>query len=317
MYSLVNSNPVPSPSSGDVKHILSSSDLSYGQICQLLFLAAQMKTQRINSPKPIQSHENRVLAMIFEKPSLRTRLTFEVAMKELGGHAIYLTKQDIDMGNRESVYDIAKNLSQWSAMIVARVNCHETICELAEHSEVPVVNALTDLEHPCQALADVLTIYERFGERDLKVTWIGDGNNVCNSFAAMAARLGHDVTICTPPGYEAASYVYQADNVEQVYSVNEAVRGANVIYTDVWVSMGQEAEEPERCARFAPYQVNEQVMKMTSQDAVFMHCLPAKRGYEVTNGVIEGKHSVVFEQAGNRLYAQKALMKLLLEGALS
>jgi ornithine carbamoyltransferase len=309
-YNLPNAGTQP-------KHILSSSDISYGQLCQVLDLAQAMKRQRLENPQPIAQVENRMLAMLFEKQSLRTRITFETAIHELGGHGIYLTKSDIDMGQRESVYDVAKNLSQWSAMIVARLNSHTTLCQLAEHSSVPVINALTDMEHPCQALADVLTITEKFGDDALKVAWIGDGNNVANSFAVTASKLGHNVVICTPPGYEAASYVYSQPNVEHCYDPKAAAQDADVVYTDVWVSMGQESEEQERIERFAKYQVNDAIMALTKPNAIFLHCLPAKRGFEVVDSVIDGPKSVVFEQANNRLYAQKALMHLLLENRIA
>lgn len=298
------------------KHILSSSDLSFGQLCLILQLAHKLKTRRLENPQPIQPFENRMLAMLFEKQSLRTRVSFETAMTELGGHSIYLTKNDIDMGHRESVYDVAKNLCNWSTMIVARLNSHATLCELAEHSSVPVINALTDLEHPCQALADLQTVQEEFGLDEKKVVWIGDGNNVCNSFAVTASKLGHEVVICTPPGYEAASYVYGSSNVSQSYDPLDAVKGASVVYTDVWVSMGQEAEEAERIQRFAKYKVTDTIMNAAASDAIFLHCLPAKRELEVSSSVIDGPQSRVFPQAANRLYAQKALMQLLLEGVI-
>lgn len=298
------------------KHVLTSSDLSPAQVRLVLDLAKVLKYDRNFAPKQVHLHENRVLAMIFEKQSLRTRFTFETAMVELGGHAIYLTKSDIDMGNRESISDVAENISRWSAMIVARLNSHETIVELAKHSSVPVINALTDLDHPCQALADLLTIEEHLGTEPKKLVYIGDGNNVANSFAVTAAMLGHEVVICTPPGYEAADVCYSFPNVTQVYDPIGAVKDADAVYTDVWVSMGQEAEEEERIARFAKYQVNDELMSYAKPSAIFLHCLPARRGLEVTDGVIDAPQSVVFDQAENRLHAQKSLMKLLLDGVL-
>ena len=243
-------------------HILASSDLSGQQIRKILDTAKSLKHQWHNKPGAIVPQENRMLAMIFEKQSLRTRVSFETGWHELGGNAIYLTKADIDMGKRESVADTAQVLSRWATLIVARLNEHKVIEELAKHSSVPVINALTDLEHPCQALADLLTIEEVFDKRKLKIAWIGDGNNVANSLAVTAARLGHEVVICTPPGYEADEVAYKEPGVEQVYLPQVAVKGANVVVTDTWVSMGQEAEAAERLPRFAKYQVNEDLMKL-------------------------------------------------------
>lgn len=299
------------------KHVLTSSDLSPSQVRLILDFAKLLKHERNFAPKHVQLKENCVLAMIFEKQSLRTRFTFETAMVELGGHAIYLTKNDIDMGHRESISDVARNLSRWAAMIVARLNSHETIVELAKHSSVPVINALTDLDHPCQALADLLTVEEHLGVEPKKLVYIGDGNNVANSFAVTAAMLGHAVVICTPPGYEAADVCYSFANVMQVYDPVAAISGADAVYTDVWVSMGQEKETEERLQRFARYQVNEELMSQAKPSAIFLHCLPARRGLEVTDGVIDGPQSVVFDQAENRLHAQKSLMKLLLDGVLT
>lgn len=299
------------------KHVLTSRDLSLAQVRLVLDLAKALKHERNFAPNPVQLKEKCVLAMIFEKQSLRTRFTFETAMVELGGHAIYLTKSDIDMGNRESISDVAQNLSRWSAIIVARLHSHETIVELAKHATVPVINALTDLDHPCQALADLLTVEEHLGVEPKKLVYIGDGNNVANSFAVTAAMLGHEVVICTPPGYEAADACYSFSNVMQVYDPMAAIKNADAVYTDVWVSMGQEDESEERLQRFAKYQVNEELMSQAKPSAIFLHCLPARRGLEVSDGVIDGPQSVVFDQAENRLHAQKSLMKLILDGALA
>jgi ornithine carbamoyltransferase len=298
------------------KHVLASSDLTGKQIQLILDTAASLKKKWHDRPGQIAPQENRMLAMIFEKQSLRTRVSFETAWYELGGNAIYLTKADIDMGKRESVADTAQVLSRWATMIVARLNEHSVIEEIAKHSSVPVINALTDLEHPCQALADLLTVQEVFGKKKLKIAWVGDGNNVANSLSVAAARLGHDVVICTPPGYEADEIAYKEPGVEQVYLPQVAVKDANVVVTDTWVSMGQEAEAAERLPRFAKYQVNEDLMKLGDPNAIFLHCLPAHRGEEVTPGVIDGPQSVVFQEAENRMHAQKALMQLLLENSL-
>ncbi len=305
-----------SPANDGPTHVLGSTDLSGDQIRKILSTAAHLKKQWHKRPSSIQPVENRMLAMIFEKQSLRTRVSFEQAFTELGGHAIYLTKADIDMGKRESIADTAQVLSRWSSMIVARLNSHASILELSKYSSVPVINALTDLEHPCQALADLLTIEEHFGPKKLKIVWIGDGNNVCNSLAITAAKLGHEVVICTPPGYEADEIAYSVSGVSQVYLPAHAIDGADVVVTDTWISMGQEAEAAEKLPRFYKYQVNSDLMSLAKDTAIFMHCLPAHRGEEVTPEVIDGPQSVIFQEAENRMHAQKALMQLLLEKSL-
>lgn len=301
---------------GEVKHFLASNDLTSEQIRLVLDVAKAMKWQRKHLAQQITPIEGRLCAMIFEKPSLRTRVSFETAMHELGGHATYLTKNDIDMGHRESVADVAQVLSRWATIIVARLFSHKVICDFAAHSNVPVINALTDEEHPCQALADLLTIEEVFGKGPLKVAYVGDGNNVANSFAVTAAKLGHEVILCTPPGYEASSIAYSLANVKQEYNPSIALADADVVYTDVWTSMGQESESELREKRFANYQVNEALMSRAASHAIFLHCLPAHRGLEVTDAVIDGPQSKVFDQSENRLHAQKALMKLMLENEL-
>ena len=297
------------------KHILSSADLSGNEIRLILDAAKILKEER-KARIPVYANQGLLLSMIFEKQSLRTRVSFETAFRELGGHAIYLTKADIDPGKRESVADIAQTLSTWSTLMVARMNSHANLCELASHSNVPVINALTDSEHPCQALADLMTVEEHFGTSKMKLAWIGDGNNVANSFAITASLLGHDVVVCTPPGYEASNEALSYPNVTSIYNPFEAAENADVIYTDVWVSMGQEEESAVREKRFAKYQINAELMSLAKQEAVFLHCLPAKRGYEVSDEVIDGPQSAVFQQAENRLHAQKALMKLLMAGVL-
>ncbi len=299
------------------KHVLKSSDLSSDEIRLVLDTAKLQKALRSKGANQIESYENRLLAMIFEKQSLRTRVSFETAIYELGGHGCYLTKNDIEMGVRESIADTARVLSNWAAMIVARLNDHNNLVELARWATVPVINALTDQDHPCQALADLLTVEEIFGKQPLKMAWIGDGNNVCNSFAVTAAKLGHEVVVCTPPGYEADASVYEFPNVTTEYVPEKAAEGAHVVSTDVWVSMGQEAETEIRQKRFAKYQVNEEIMAMAAPNAVFLHCLPAVRGLEVTEDVIDGPQSVIFQQSDNRLHAQKALMSLILDGVLA
>ncbi|HTQ11820.1 MAG TPA: ornithine carbamoyltransferase [Fimbriimonadaceae bacterium] len=303
-------------SKAEPTHVLASSDLSKQQIRKILDTAKALKHKWHMNPAAIVPQENRLMAMIFEKQSLRTRVSFETGWHELGGFCVYLTKADIDMGKRESVADTAQVLSRWATLIVARLNEHSVIEELAKYSTSPVVNALTDTEHPCQALADLQTIEEVFGSKKLKIAWVGDGNNVANSLAVAAARLGHDVILCTPPGYEADDVAYKEPGVEQVYLPQVAVKDADVVVTDTWVSMGQEAEAAERLPRFAKYQVNEDLMALAHPNAIFMHCLPAHRGEEVSPGVIDGPQSVVFQEAENRMHAQKALMQLLMQGEL-
>jgi len=298
------------------KHVLASNDLSSDEIRLILDTAKYLKVQRKRNPHLVAPLANRMLAMIFEKQSLRTRVSFETGFHELGGHACYLTKADIEMGKRESIADTARVLSNWATMIVARLYKQSDIEELAKWSSVPVINGLTDQEHPCQALADLLTVEEVFGVRKLKIAWIGDGNNVCNSLAVTAAKLGHDVVVSTPAGYEAAEIVYTFPNVTSVYNPEQAVEGAHVVSTDVWVSMGQEEESETRMKRFAKFQVNEELMAKADPSAIFLHCLPAVRGLEVTDGVIDGPQSAVFHQSDNRLHAQKALMSLILDGVL-
>jgi len=251
---------------------------------------------------------------LFEKPSLRTRVTFELAIKQLGGDSITCTGP---IGDREPIKDVARNLDRWTHGIVARVFAQATIDELANWSCVPVINALSDLYHPCQAMADVLTLKEQFGRLDgLKLAFIGDGNNVAHSLMLTAARLGVEVTVATPPDYSPKpEIVEQASQFGNITITNDPIRAvadADAIYTDVWASMGQESEAAERARIFAPYQINEALFAEAPAEAVFMHCLPAKRGQEVTDGVMESPRSVVFDQAENRLHAQKALLVMLL-----
>lgn len=261
----------------------------------------------------------RYLSLLFEKPSLRTRLTFELAIKQLGGDAVTVTGL---IGDREPIKDVARNLDRWTQGIVARVFFQRTIDELAKWSSVPVVNALSDLYHPCQAFADVFTLKEKFGSlRGLKVSFVGDGNNVAHSLMLNCARLGASFAIATPEGYSPnADIVAQARElgkpygatVEIVVDPSDAVRGSHAVYTDVWASMGQEAEADIRKRVFKKYQVNSELFALADKDGVFMHCLPAKRGLETTDDVMEHPNSVVFDQAENRLHAQKALLLMLL-----
>lgn len=293
------------------KHLLSDLDLSAEALRQLLDLAAQMKRTPSRFAKSLSG---RYLSLLFEKPSLRTRLTFELAIKQLGGDAVNYAGP---IGEREPVKDVARNLERWTQGIVARVFAQSTIEELAKWSRVPVINALSDRYHPCQILADMLTLQERFGRLDgLKLAFVGDGNNVAHSLMLTAGRLGVQVAIATPPGYRPdAAIVAQACEMGSITVTDDAAAaldGADAVYTDVWTSMGQEAESAERQRAFAPYQVNSELFGLAKAEAIFLHCLPAKRGEEVTDQVMESPRSAVFDQAENRLHAQKALLVMLL-----
>ncbi len=295
------------------RDFLSSLDLSRDELLQVLQMAKDMKPRFISDDL-----DRAVFALIFEKPSLRTRMTFETGILQLGGRGIYLAPTDIKLGVRESVQDVARNLERWVDGIVARVFAHETLEIMAKEAKVPVINALSDLEHPCQALADYLTMWEKAGNWDFKIAFVGDGNNVANSLMLMGARLGVSVAVATPQGYEPPeSVVSKAKQVARetggdILITNdpaEAVRDALFVYTDVWASMGQESEAEQRKKVFSPYQVNQELMDKAAKGAMFMHCLPAHRGEEVTDQVIDADYSVVYDQAENRLHAQKALIK--------
>jgi len=293
-------------------HLTTDLDLEPQFLLRVLDLAAQMKRTTLRFS---QALAGRYLSLLFEKPSLRTRLTFELAIKQLGGDAV---NYDGRIGQREPIKDVVRNLDRWTNAIVARVYSHSTIEELAEWSSVPVINALSDLYHPCQALADVQTLQERFGKLEgLKLAFIGDGNNVAHSLMLTAGRLGVHVAVATPEDYRPnpsiAAEAARHGRITLTYDPAEALAGAHAVYTDVWTSMGQESEAETRAAAFGPYQVNEAMFAKARPDAIFMHCLPARRGEEVTGAVIESKRSVVFDQAENRLHVQKALLVALLQ----
>jgi ornithine carbamoyltransferase len=288
--------------------VLTVGDLSVSQLEELLDLAAYMKERRHLAPAVIQAVEGRSVALVFEKPSLRTRVSFEAAIRELGGHAIYLSKADIGMGSREALKDVASNLSGWCAAIVARLYWHRDIEDLAKYATVPVVNALTELEHPCQALADMQTIREEFGQDRVKIAYVGDGNNVSRSLAQLATRLGYPMTIVGPENFR----LEEIPGLRQTSSLEEGLAGAQVVYTDVWISMGDEHEQEHRLKVFDSYQVNKRVMEMADKNAIFLHCLPARRGFEVTDEVMDSPNSRIVPQAENRLHAQKALLKKVL-----
>ena len=254
--------------------------------------------------------KDKTLAMIFEKPSLRTRVTFETGMTQLGGHAIYLAPSDIQLGKRESVPDAAKNLSRWVDLIMARVFLHKTVDGLAKHATIPVINGLCDLEHPCQIMGDLFTVIEK--KKSLPQTtiaYIGDGNNVCNSFVAASAILGFKLNIATPKGYEPnKNYLAKAKSVKLFHDPKKAMVNADIIYTDVWASMGQEQEAKKRKKIFKPFQINKQLLTSAKKNCLVMHCLPAHRGEEITDAILDGPASIVLDQAENRLHIQKAIM---------
>lgn len=291
-------------------------DLSREELRGLLDSAKSVKA---NPSRYARALSGRYLTLLFEKPSLRTRLTFELAIKQLGGDAVVSTGP---IGDREPLKDVARNLDRWTNAIVARVFSHQTIEELARWSSVPVINALSDLYHPCQAFADMFTLQEHFHSvRGLKLAYVGDGNNVAHSLLLNAVRLGIHVSIGCPHGYEPnAGIVAQAEalaslcgsSVEITHDAEQAIAGAHAVYTDVWTSMGQENEKEKRRAVFAPFQVNAELFVKADSEAVFLHCLPAKRGEEVTDEVIDSPQSIVFDQAENRLHVQKALLLGLL-----
>lgn len=295
---------------------LSLADLSADEILDLLALADDLKKKR-DQKLAYRPLEGKTLAMVFEKPSLRTRMTFEVGIYELGGLGIfYQTK----LGERESVPDVARNLERWVDGIMARTYSHEVLVELAKYASVPVINALTDQEHPCQILADAQALRKHKGDfAGLKVAFVGDGNNVFASWAHFAARIPIDLTLVCPAGYEADPKVVEfarahaKGKIVVTQDIESGVAGADAVYTDVWASMGQEEETALRAKAFAPYQVNDRLMAMAKKDAVFMHCLPAHRGSEVTDSVMDSPQSIVFDQAESRLHAQKAIMITLMK----
>lgn len=304
------------------KHFLSAADLTRAETEALLSRALQLKQVWHDGGHPDWPLRGKTLALVFEKPSLRTRVAFEAGMTQLGGHGSYLSANDIDMGGRESVPDVARNLSRWVQAIAARVFKHTTVQTLARYASVPVINALSDVEHPCQALADMLTLRERFGRtQGVTLAYVGDGNNVCHSLMLMGATLGVNVAVGCPRDYRPDPEI--TERAEQIAADNdatititaspaEAVAGADAIYTDVWASMGQEHEAARRRPVFAPYQVNAELLAQASPGALAMHCLPVHRGEEVTAEVIDGPQSAVFDQAENRLHVQKALILTLL-----
>jgi ornithine carbamoyltransferase len=301
------------------KDFLSIHDLSLYEFSQILDLTTEFKKRPQKYRKAL---EGKILAMIFQKPSLRTRMTFEVGMLQLGGEPIYLAPSDIQMGSREGAYDIGKNLERWVDGIMIRTFGHQIAVDLAESTRIPVINALTDLSHPCQGMADFFTLREHKGAlAGLKLAYLGDGNNVCHSLLLAAARAGTKMAVGSPVGYEPNPrmvHMARQDGKETGFEVTltndpeEAAAGADAVYTDVWASMGQESEKEKRSEIFAAFQVTSRLMSRAKKDAVFMHCLPAHRGEEVTDEVIDSPNSIVYDQAENRLHVQKVLLTLLL-----
>jgi ornithine carbamoyltransferase len=307
------------------RDLISAADLTAADVRLLFARARQLKGER-RAGRQAQLLAGRTLAMLFQKPSLRTRVTFEAGMAQLGGHAVYLTN-DVVLGARESVRDVARNLDRFVDAIVARTGPHEVITELAANAGVPVINGLSIREHPCQALADYLTILEHRGSLEgLVLAFVGDGNNVYHSLALLGATLGVEVRLAHPEGYapmprivERAQELASATGARLRFSTDprEAVEGADVIYTDTWTSMGQEAEAEERRDAFRAYQVNRELLVGARVDAMVMHCLPAHRGEEITSEVMDGPQSVIFDQSENRLHLQKALLVEVIAGAAS
>lgn len=303
------------------RDLLRVSDLNPEEVECLFEITDFLKGRNVQIVDQKEILPGKVMAMIFEKPSLRTRLSFETGIYELGGYGIYLAPSDISLGKRESVADVARTIDRMCGLVMARVFEHQKVVDLAAHCTHPVINGLSDLEHPCQALADLYTVIEKKGHlKGLKLAFIGDGNNVAHSLMLLCATVGMDFAIGCPAGYEPDSAVLEQAckiaeatkcSVETFNDPITAVTGADVIYTDVWASMGQEAETKEREEVFAPFQVNSTLMSKANSDAIFEHCLPAHRGSEVTNEVVESPQSVVFDEAENRLHIQKAIMAVL------
>lgn len=302
-----------------VKHFLHISDYSKEELWEILDLAKTVKS-KFRKREDNKVFNNKSLAMIFAKPSARTRVSFETGFEWMGGHALFLGPNDIGIGKREAIKDISRVLSRYNDIIMARLFEHEHIIELAEHSSVPIVNGLTDYNHPCQIMADIFTVWENLNDIDgAKIVYMGDGNNIVHSWLHLSMRFPLDFVCCCPEDYEPdAELVDQAkeSGVSKITITNDpvsAVSGADVIYTDVWASMGQKEEAEEREKAFKNFQVNEKLMSLTGKDTLFMHCLPAERDREVTDGVMESDNSIVFDQAENRMHVQNAIMIMLSE----
>jgi len=300
------------------KDFLSICDLSYDEIFEIFELSRELKA-RLKKGDEYQPLKGKTLAMIFQKPSTRTRVSFEVGMFQLGGHAVYLGPNDIQLGKREAVSDIARTISRYNDGIMTRLFAHEDILELAEYANIPVINGLTDLLHPCQVLADAFTIWEKRGSlEELNIAFIGDGNNVCNSWLNLASKVPIHLSLGIPEGYDPDKEILsmaKKSNISEITIYRNpkmAVKNAEVIYTDVWTSMGQEKEAENRRQNFRNFQVDNKLVSYADPNCMVMHCLPARRGEEITDSVLDGPHSIVFDQAENRLHVQKAILIKLL-----
>ena len=296
------------------KHFLHISDFSKDELWNMLHLAKEIKT-KFHKREDYKPFKDQSLAMIFAKPSARTRISFETGFTWMGGHALFLGPNDIGIGKREAIKDIARVVSRYNDVIMARLFDHQHILELAEYSDSTVVNGLTDYNHPCQIMADILTVWEHRGNLDdMKITYMGDGNNIVHSWLQLASKFPMHFVCCGPSGFEpdeeTVSMVEESgiSTFELSHDPKSAAHGADVVYTDVWASMGQKEEAAERERIFADFQVNEALMDNTGKDTLFMHCLPAERGREVTDGVMEADYSIVFDEAENRMHAQNAIM---------
>ncbi len=296
------------------KHFLHISDYDTEELWEIMNLAKIVK-EKFHQKADYPHFKNKSLAMIFAKPSARTRVSFETGFEWMGGHALFLGPNDIGIGKREAIKDISRVFSRYNDMIMARLFDHKHIIELAEYSTIPIINGLTDYNHPCQIMTDIFTIWEHLGDiENIKIVYVGDGNNIVNSWLHLAMRFPMHFVCCCPEGYEPDENTVKIakkakiSNIEISHSPNEAVKDADVIYTDVWASMGQKDEAEEREKVFQPFQVNSELINNTGKKTLFMHCLPAERGREVTDEVVEAKYSIVFDQAENRLHMQNAIM---------
>ena len=299
------------------KHFLHLSDYTNEQIWEILHLAKELKA-KFHKKESYKPFKDQSLAMIFAKPSARTRVSFETGFEWMGGHALFLGPNDIGIGKREAIKDISRLFSRYNDVVMARLFDHDHILELAKYSDIPVINGLTDYNHPCQIMADVMTIWEHRKNLDnLKITYMGDGNNIVHSWLQMATRIPMHFVCCSPSGFEPDQKTVKMiedsgiSTYELSHNPTDAVEGADVIYTDVWASMGQKDEAAERQKIFSDYQVNDSLMDKTGKDTLFMHCLPAERGREVTDSVMESEFSIVFDEAENRMHAQNAIMVYL------
>lgn len=304
-----------------MKHFISLHDITVDEFNSLLSLAAKLKAEQ-KAGKPHRILEGKTLAMIFTKSSTRTRISFEVGMYQLGGRALFLSANDIQLGRGETIYDTAKVMSRFVDGIMIRTFAHQDVLDLAKYGSIPVINGLTDLLHPCQALADLMTVYEHKGTlKGLKLSYIGDGNNVAHSLLYACAKAGMDISVASPKGYECDPEIVANAKADasltgsRILMTNdpvEAITNADVVYTDTWASMGQESEKAERVKIFKDYQIDSELFSKSKPDSIFMHCLPAYRGFEMTADVIDGERSVVFDEAENRLHAQKAVLATLM-----